>query len=65
MDTLKFILPSGRSAEIQEFTAEAEKILDDKQEMKSGKWINKFMAKALVSLDLRMMAKLSASCLTC
>ena len=51
MDTLKFSLPSGRPVEIQEFTAEAERILDDKQAMKSGKWLNKFMAKALVSLD--------------
>ena len=51
MDTLKFSLPSGRPVEIQEFTAEAERILDDKQAMKSGKWLNKFMAKSLVSLD--------------
>lgn len=57
MDTLKFLLPSGRPVEIQEFTAEAEKILDNKQEMKSGKWINKFMAKALVSLDDKPVSK--------
>ena len=51
MDTLEFTLPSGRPVEIQEFTAEAERILNNKQEVKSGKWLNKFMAKALVSLD--------------
>ena len=51
MDTLKFTLPSGRPVEIQEFTAEAERILDNKHELKSGRWLNKFMAKALVSLD--------------
>lgn len=51
MDTLKFTLPSGRPVEIQEFTAEAERILDNKQALKSGKWLNKFMVKALVSLD--------------
>ena len=48
MDTL---MPSGRPVEIQEFTAEAERILDNKQALKSGKWLNKFMVKALVSLD--------------
>ena len=57
METLKFLLPSGRSVEIQEFTAEAERILDDKQAMKSGKWLNKFMAKALVSLDDKPVSK--------
>ena len=31
MDTLKFLLPSGRPVEIQEFTAEAERVLDNKQ----------------------------------
>ena len=48
---MKFLLPSGRPVEIQELSAEAERVLDNKQEMKSGKWLNKFMAKALVSLD--------------
>ena len=48
---MKFALPSGRLVEIQELSAEAERVLDNKQEMKSGKWLNKFMAKALVSLD--------------
>ena len=48
---MKITLPSGIVAEIQELTAEAERVLDDKQEIKSGKWLNKFMAKALVSLD--------------
>ncbi len=57
MDTLKFMLPSGRPVEIQEFTAEAEKILDNKQELKSGRWLNKFMAKALVSLDDKLVPK--------
>ena len=51
MDTLKFTLPSGRPVEIQEFTAEAERIMDNRQEMKSGRWLNKLLAKALVSLD--------------
>lgn len=51
MDTLKITLPSGRTAEIKEFTAEAERLLDNKQEMKSGRWLNKYMAKALVALD--------------
>ena len=51
MDTLEFTLPSGRKAEIKEFSVEAEKILDNKQALKSGKWLNKFMVKSLVSLD--------------
>ena len=51
MDTLEFELPSGRKAEIKEFSVEAEKILDNKQALKSGKWLNKFMVKSLVSLD--------------
>ena len=48
---MDFLLPSGRPVEIQEFTAVAEKVLDDKQEMRSGKWLNKFMVKAMVSID--------------
>ena len=48
---MNFDLPSGRPVETQELSAKAERVLDDKQEMKSGKWLNKFMAKALVSLD--------------
>ena len=51
MDTVKFLLPSGRPVEIKEFTARAESVLDDKQALKSGKWLNTFMVKALVSLD--------------
>ena len=51
METVKINLPSGRSAEIQELTSEAERLLTNKQELKSGKWFNKFIAKGLVSLD--------------
>lgn len=57
MDTLKFTLPSGRPVEIQEFTAEAERIMDNRQEIKSGRWLNKLMAKALVSLDDKPVSK--------
>lgn len=48
---MKFTLPSGRPVEIQELTAEAERVLTSKLDLKSGKWFNKFIAKALVSLD--------------
>ena len=51
MDTMEFTLPSGRAVEIKEFSVEAEKVLDNKQALKSGKWLNKFMVKSLVSLD--------------
>lgn len=57
METLKFNLPSGRSVEIKELAAEAERILDSKQDMKSGKWFNKFIAKALVSIDEKPVPK--------
>ena len=57
METLEFTLPSGRPVEIQEFTAEAERMLDDKQALKSGRWLNKLMAKALVSLDNKPVPK--------
>ena len=48
---MKFTLPSGRPCEIQELTADAERLLTSKPDLKSGKWFNKFIAKALVSLD--------------
>ena len=54
---MKITLPSGIVAEIQELTAEAERVLDNKQEMKSGKWLNKFLVKALVSLDEKPVPK--------
>ena len=38
-DTVKFDLPSGTSVEIQEINAEAEKVLTDRQNLKSGRWI--------------------------
>ena len=57
MDTLKFTLPSGRPVEIQEFTAEAERVLDNKQALRSGKWLDKYMVKALVSLDNKLVPK--------
>lgn len=50
-ETLKFHLPSGRSCEIQELPAEAERVLTDKALVKSGRWLNKFISYALVSLD--------------
>ena len=50
-DTTTITLPSGIEAEIQELTAEAERILTSRTDIKSGQWLNKFMAKALVSLD--------------
>ncbi|MBR0034983.1 MAG: hypothetical protein IJP54_04855, partial [Synergistaceae bacterium] len=54
---MKITLPSGIVAEIQELTAEAERVLDNKQEVKSGKWLNKFLVKALVSLDEKPIPK--------
>ena len=48
---MKFTLPSGRHVEIQELTSKAERILTSKPDLKSGKWFNKFIAYALVSLD--------------
>lgn len=50
-DTVKFDLPSGISVEIQEINAEAEKVLTNRQNLKSGRWMNKFILKALVSID--------------
>jgi len=50
-DVIGFELPSGVPVEIQEITAEAERWLTDKQAMKSGKGLNKFILKALVSYD--------------
>ena len=51
MGTLNFLLPSGSPVEIQESAAEAERVLDNKPYLKSDKWLNKFMVKALASLD--------------
>ena len=51
VETEKIILPSGIECEIQELTAEAERVLTSKADLKSGQWINKFMAKALISID--------------
>ena len=51
IDTEKIILPSGIECEIQELTADAERILTNKADIKSGQWINKFMSKAIVSID--------------
>ena len=51
MDTEKIILPSGIECEIQELTAEAERVLTNKADIKSGQWINKFIAKALVTIN--------------
>ena len=50
-DTISITLPSGISAEIQELRGRAEQLLTNKFEVKSGQWLNKFMAKALVSLN--------------
>ena len=50
-DTEKFALPSGIECEIQELTAEAERVLTNKADVKSGQWINKFIAKALVKIN--------------
>ncbi len=46
-----FELPSGVQVEIQELTAASQKVFSDKQLIKSGKWINKLMLNALVSID--------------
>ena len=51
MATENFELPSGRPIEIQEFKADTERLLSDEQEIKSGKWLNKFIAKAIASID--------------
>ena len=48
---MKFTLPSGRPVEIHELTGKAEKVLTSKPDLQSGKWFNKFIAHALVSLD--------------
>ena len=50
-ETEKIILPSGIECEIKELTAEAERVLTNKADIKSGQWINKFISKALVSLN--------------
>ena len=50
-DTKKIVLPSGIECEIQELTADAERILTNKADIKSGQWINKFIAKALVKIN--------------
>jgi len=50
-DTEKIVLPSGIECEIQELTAEAERVLTNKADVKSGQWINKFIAKALVKIN--------------
>ena len=51
VDTQIIKLPSGIECEIQELTAEAERVLTNKADIKSGQWINKFMPKAIVSID--------------
>ncbi len=48
---LKIQLPSGIQAEIKELTADAERVLTSRIDLKNGQWINKFIGKALVSLD--------------
>ena len=50
LDTEKIILPSGIEVEIQELTAEAESILTNKADVKSGRWLNKFISYAIVSI---------------
>ena len=50
-DTKKITLPSGISAEIQEITGAAEKILTTDPGASLNKKVNKFILKALVSLD--------------
>ena len=51
LDTLTIKLPSGIECEIQELTADAERVLTSKADIKSGQWINKFMSKAIISID--------------
>ena len=50
-DIVAFDLPSGIPVEIQEVTAAAEKMLLNRQDMKTGKGLNKFILRALVSYD--------------
>lgn len=51
IDTETIKLPSGIEVEIQELTAEAERILTNKADVKSGRWLNKFIAHAIVSIN--------------
>ena len=51
LNTEKIILPSGIEVEIQELTAEAERTLTNKADVKSGRWLNKFISYAIVSID--------------
>ena len=51
IETVKFDLPSGIPIEIQEVTGAAEKMLLDRQEMKTGRGLNKFILSAMVSYD--------------
>lgn len=51
VDIVKINLPSGEECEIKEFTAEAERILTNKAEIKSGKWLDKFMLYSIHSLN--------------
>ena len=53
-DFEKIILPSEREVEIKELTAEAERILTNKADVKSGRWLNKFIAHAIASIDGRV-----------
>ena len=50
-EIVSFDLPSGISVEIQELTAASQKVFTDKQLVKSGKWLNRLLRHALVSLD--------------
>ena len=50
-DIEQITLPSGIECETQELTAEAERVLTNKADVKSGQWINKFIAKALVTIN--------------
>ena len=50
-EIVSFELPSGITAEIQELTAASQKVFTDKQLMKSGKWLNRLLRHAIVSLD--------------
>ena len=49
--TETFALPSGIEVEIKELSGKSEQILADKRELRDGKWLNKFLASALVSVD--------------
>jgi len=50
-EKVTFDLPSGIPVEIQEVTAAAEKMLLNRQEMKTGRGLNKFILSAMVSYN--------------